>query len=209
MFEGFPKDGVLFLKELTDNNDKEWFADQKKRFKSQLEAPAKAFVAEMEDRLGEEWNSKIFRIYRDVRFSKDKTPYNTHLRIGFTRDGEASLFFSLEPEELILGSGVYEFSKEALTRYREAVAGSQGTELVTVIDDLQGQGFRLDEPELKRVPRGLDKDHPRGSLLRRKSLALWRNDKVPKAIHGPDAVDHCLGVFEQLADLRSWMRGIV
>lgn len=209
MFDGFPRDGVAFLQEIVDNNSKQWFATHKARFKKNLEQPAKDFAVAMEDELGQEWTGKVFRFYRDLRFSKDKTPYNTHMRIGFTAEGEPSLFFSLEPTQLILGSGLFELSKEALERYRQAVQDERGEQLESLLAFYEKKGYRLDEPELKRVPRGCPKDHPRADLLRRKSLALWLDKPVPKAIHGSKALAHCLGVYQELTDFRAWLRGVL
>lgn len=210
MFSGFHADGPQFLDELSNNNTKDWFHANKSRFKESLETPAKDFVAQMIDALGEGWKGKIFRIYRDLRFSKDKTPYNTHLRIGFFKDREAGLFFSLEPDELILGAGVFDFGKEGLVRFRDAVASDKdGKRLENLLNTHLESGYRLDEAELKKVPRGYDKEHERSVLLRRKSLALWRDSKMPKWIFGKSAVDRCLGVFEELDDLRSWLRGVL
>jgi uncharacterized protein (TIGR02453 family) len=206
VFQGFPKDGPTFLKELTANNTKDWFAGNKKRFKSQLEGPAKEFVEAVESELpGPDWNSKIFRIHRDLRFSKDKTPYNTHLRIGFFSEGRASLFFSLEAATLILGSGVFEMSKDSLERYRQAVLSKAGEELETLLAEYKAQGYRLDDPELKRVPRGYDADHSRAELLKRKSLAIWLDKPIPEEIHSPKAVSHCLQIFQDMVRFRTWL----
>ena len=87
MFQGFHQDGWQFLIELQHNNNREWFESQKDRFKNQLETPAKAFMDSMIGAMAPEFGAlmgKVFRIYRDVRFSKDKTPYNTHVRIAFS-----------------------------------------------------------------------------------------------------------------------------
>lgn len=207
MFQGFSKDGATFLKELAQNNNKEWFAENKKRFKGNLETPAKEFVAAVEDELQGDWKGKIFRIYRDLRFSKDKTPYNTHLRIGFSAPEEVSLFFSLEPDQLILGAGLFEFSKDGLSRLREAISGEEGERIAALLERYGDKGYRLDEPELKRVPRGYPADHPRADLLRRKSLALWWDKPIPKALFTPKALPHCLGVYQELSELRDLLKG--
>ena len=86
-FDGFPKAGTKFLKDLEKNNNREWFEENKPIYKTKLETPAKAFKDGMCEALGELTGSlmggKIYRFYRDVRFSKDKTPYHTHIRMSF------------------------------------------------------------------------------------------------------------------------------
>ena len=125
-FQGFPKEGITFLQKLERNNNRDWFQDNKQTFKSSLEQPAKTFLEDMSYRLvslsGSPMTGKIFRIYRDVRFSKDKTPYNPHIRMSFMREtkqkdcGEQPMFcFSLEPNKLTLGIGCFEFSKKIQT----------------------------------------------------------------------------------------------
>jgi len=86
-FSGFPKAGVKFLKDLEKNNSRDWFTGNKKIYEEVLKVPAEMFLAEvqqgLEKKLGGEVVAKLFRIHRDVRFSKDKTPYNTHVRMAF------------------------------------------------------------------------------------------------------------------------------
>jgi uncharacterized protein (TIGR02453 family) len=86
-FSGFPKAGIKFLKDLEKNNSRDWFSDNKKLYEEVLKAPAEIFLTELqqalEKKLGGEVVPKLFRIHRDVRFSKDKTPYNAHVRMAF------------------------------------------------------------------------------------------------------------------------------
>ncbi len=209
MFKGFPPDGVRFLQELKENNSKEWFAQNKRRYKEGLEGPGREFVATMEESLGEPWQGKVFRFYRDLRFSKDKTPYNTHLRISFTAPGEAGLFFSLEPDKLVLGAGLFEFPKQHLERYRQDIDSARGGALEKVLVKAQESGFRCEEPELKRVPRGWGQDHPRADLLRRKGLCLWRDAEHPDALYSKGLIPHCMGCYEELRSLRSWLKELL
>jgi uncharacterized protein (TIGR02453 family) len=177
----FPHDSARFLSDLKVNNDKTWFADNKKRYQDVIQAPAKEFVSHVEELLRERsglaHRSRIFRIYRDLRFSKDKTPYNEHLHISFSpleRCQEGPVwFFGLEVDRMVLGCGQFTFAKDALTAYRNAVLDGRGEELLSVIDGLKAAGGYMHEPDLKRVPRGFDADHERASLLLHKGLSGW------------------------------------
>ena len=218
-FEGFPKAGLAFLAGLTDNNNREWFNENKATFKSALEQPAQAFLAEMIERLpkitGEPVAGKIFRIYRDVRFSADKTPYNTHLRIGFVGQGkrrgqraiDASFYFSLEPEKIIFGAGCLHLSKAGLDAYRQAVDRDEDGETLTrVIESLTAQGLTLNDPNLKKVPQGYAADHPRAALLKHKGVTIWRElascDDLPSARF----IDVTLENYRTMAPLYGWLK---
>ena len=120
-FPGFTQDSLKFLANLKANNTREWFADNKKTYETEIRQPAREFAAEMADSLeqlvGESLKTKIFRINRDIRFSKDKTPYNSHVHISWIPDRGASSpawMFGLSPDYLTLGCGVFEFDKAAV-----------------------------------------------------------------------------------------------
>lgn len=213
-FEGFPADGLLFLQDLAANNNRPWFEANRARYKSALEAPAKLFLSEMEQtlsrRFGEAFTGKIFRMHRDLRFSKDKTPYNAHVRMAFFAAGDTQagrgFYVSLEPEGFVLGGGVMSFSSSCLENFRQLVVDEQqGPALGLLLSVLDRDGFRLDAPELKRVPTGFDKTHPREALLRRKSLTLWKDFDDHDALGGKADVTFCVGIFEALGPLREML----
>ncbi len=209
-FDGFPAGGIIFLQELLENNSRPWFAQNRARYKEALEAPAKLFLNEMEQELmrcfGGAFTGKIFRLHRDLRFSKDKTPYNSHLRMAFFPDGHAragqGFYFSLEPEGFVLGGGAMGFSPSGLERFRHQLLDqTQGPAIDSLVSGLVQNGYRLEPSELKRVPAGFDKDHPRAALLRRKSLTLWRDFTGHQGLIGRGAVGFCMKVFQELHPL--------
>ena len=218
-FDGFPREGLSFLEQLGKNNKREWFEKHKADFKSYLEAPAKIFSEDMAKRLSKlvklDIKSKIFRIYRDVRFSKDKTPYNTHIRILFFQDDKActscsanpSFFFSLEADKVISGIGNMEFSKEVLISYRQSVAdGMQVKALEKVLGKFdEKDGFYMHDPELKRVPKEYESEHPRGDLLRRKGLVLWHESKPDKMVSKPEFSIQILDKYKEMKPLYNWL----
>lgn len=217
-FQGFPTEGIEFLKNLKCNNNRDWFQENKKLFKTSLEEPAKAFLAEMSDELvvltNHPMGGKIFRIYRDVRFGKDKTPYNTHIRMSFMCQdskkkvcgSQPAFHFSLGPDKVTIGLGNFEFSKDGLLSYQAAVASDKtGKKLEATMTDMILQGFRIESPEYKRVPRGFDPNHPRGDLLRRKGLTVWNDSVLPKELSEHKVVDYCLKQYQSMLPMYQWL----
>ena len=172
-----------FYGALAKNNSRDWFEPRKAGWKADIGAPAKLLseiMAEEISRLtGDAHLPKLFRINRDVRFSKDKSPYKTSLAMlwstgttaGDADDLAPSFYFGIEPSDTFVGCGTPGFDKAALTRYR-AMVDRWGDGLVDAIDATGGRLAQIGPEPLKRVPRPYAPDHPRADLLRRKSLAL-------------------------------------
>ena len=153
---------------------------------------------------------KVFRIYRDVRFSKDKSPYNPHLHILWSagQPTTPAWFFAVEPEGLWMGMGLLGLSGDLLTRYRRFIDshGDAFTAALGALAKSHGTAVSSFGPEpLKRVPKPYDPDHPHGELLRRKGLALgadlpatWRADGLVKAMK--KAAEAHLPLWSMFAD---------
>ncbi len=181
----FTQATIDFLSDLAANNTRDWFAENKNRYETCLQAPARDFAArlaaELERETGLAHRETIFRIHRDVRFSRDKTPYNTHLHMAFVPLRESGMppawMVGLSPGYFTLGCGVFAFDKAGLARFRAYVAGPGGEAVASLLTGLVDGGVRLGEPKLKRVPAPYDRDHPHGALLRRWSAkarkAVW------------------------------------
>lgn len=212
-FSGFSEDAVQFLKDLKANNKREWFNANKQIYEAEIKKPAEAFcdaVAEdLETLTGRAHTAKIFRIHRDVRFSKDKTPYNTHLHIGFMPASDMTTppcwFFGLDTEKLTLGTGIFAFEKQQLEMFRERVAGSDGSDLAKLLDKLEANGMRISGAELKRVPAGYPKEHPQADLLCRKGLSAWVDLGGPDQATSSDLVKSCRRSFKQLKPVFDWL----
>lgn len=200
---------VRFFKKLQKNNNKAWFSDHKAEYEREIKKPAEFFadilLHELEDLTSASHKVKIFRIYRDVRFSKDKTPYNTHLHIGFSPLSEAKFapawFLGISPKYFTCGCGVMEFKGQTLIDYRNHVAGPKGADLSAVLKVLQGNGMRVDEPSLKRVPAGFDKEHERGELLKHKKMTVWKDMDETFAKHDNNLVGTCMTAFKDMKPL--------
>jgi len=216
-FLGFPETQA-FLADLKANNERGWFQANKARYERVMKQPGEAFAAELRPRIealaGRPMGAKIFRVHRDVRFSKDKSPYNTHLHLGFQAPkvpGEprrrGGFYFGLEADRLTLGVGAFDFGPADLEKYRRALAGdSDGEELVEILSKMEA---KPGEPDLKRVPAPYPADHPRGELLRRKGLNVWQDLLDPDLIASPDLADAVMAVFEQQDPVNLWLTEVL
>lgn len=156
---------------------------------------------------------KAFRIYRDVRFSKDKTPYKTHVS-GFLPivagasaiESPAAIYVQVGTETMV-AAGQYMMSKAALERYRAAVLDEpRGKELVKLVSGLEKKGFVKGAMEvLKKVPRGLDPEHPRAELLRHKGLVVTFPELPANLLTSRKLVDHLVAQGRAVAPLVRWL----
>lgn len=175
-----------FLTELSKNNEKPWWQAHKPRYDADLKAPALALLdqveAELSQTYGFAFKPKLYRPHRDVRFSKDKTPYHTHLHMLWSLQPAGGLFFGISPDYVTLGGGIMAFDKPVIDAWRKALDTSFGDDITTALGSAAAKGYEPREPELKRVPAPYPQDHPQGENMRRKGLAIWR--EVPEAEWG-------------------------
>ena len=175
-FDSLVPDARVFLETLATNNTKDWFTAHKSDYDTKLKAPALALLdtmsAFLEKQTGTVPQTKLFRPHRDVRFSKDKTPYHTHLHMLWTTP-PTGCFLGIAPGYVSVGAGVMGFDKDGLTKWRNAIDGAAGDQIAEALKGLRNRNARISAPELKRVPAPFDKTHPHGDLLRHKSLTAW------------------------------------
>ncbi len=193
-FEAMVDAATEFFPKLAANNSKEWFEPQKAFYKAEIADPAKLFAEVAGDEIGrmsgQSLKPKVFRIYRDVRFSKDKTPLNTHLHVSWSpaHAEEPTWFWGLSPDYFILGMGFMGLQGAFLDRYRQMVdahgSALEGAMAAAAPATLSDYG---PEP-LKRVPKPYAADHAQSDLLKRKAFAMhipipsdWREVGVLKA----------------------------
>lgn len=201
---------TAYLGALRENNDRAWFTAHKPDYEAQLKYPAEQFASalasELAARSGTPHEYRIFRIYRDVRFARDKTPYNAHLHIIFSPDGGCrgggpAWLFGLDPEGLTLGVGIFAFSSAQLTQWRKWCAGEGGAAIARLLSSLAKAGARLPDPELKRVPAPWGAEHPREAQLRRKGLTAWLDQPDPAIAFGADGPARCAAELMKLRRL--------
>lgn len=178
-FPTLVSDTLGFMARLTKNNSRDWFLDHKGEYENLVKHPAERLLetvgASLRDATGAHVTPKLYRIHRDLRFSKDKTPYNTHLHLQWSTAGPVSFLFGVSAAYVCAGAGAMGFAPAHLAAWRDRVGGRQGDALVDEVETLTASGLRLDPPELKRVPPPEAQDHPRAAYLRRKSLVLWHD----------------------------------
>lgn len=214
-----PQATLDFLSDLAANNEKEWFHANKKRYERELKQPTRAFVAALNDRMRsfapelakEVPHKAINRINRDIRFSKDKTPYNTHVWAGFGKVGtvkgaSAGLYVGLSPESWAVGGGTWKAEKEQVVALRTQVAErhEELAELLSaagvpeIFGPLTGDAY-------KRVPKPWTAEHPAADWLKLKSMHL-RGTSAPEAITRPGFLDAVVERMERLVPVIRWMQ---
>jgi uncharacterized protein (TIGR02453 family) len=167
-FDGWPEEALDFYDGLEADNSRAYWLAHKHIYDTCVLGPMTELMAELEPEHGE---TKVYRPYRDVRFSKDKSPYKTAIG-AHVGDG----YVQLSATGLAAGSGMYVMAPDQLDRYRNAVvADSSGAALEHLIDGLRGQDISVHgRDSLKTAPRGYPPDHPRIELLRHKGLVAWQ-----------------------------------
>lgn len=205
-FAGWPRPALSFLRGLHRDNSKAYFEANRETYEKACREPLLALVTELERELGDGWQSKIFRINRDLRFSRDKRPYKEQVSAVFTSGKHATGYYlQLSYEALYTGAGSYEMGPDQLTRYRDAVAGKPGEKLAQILAKLRKEGFGTSEPTFKRVPTGYPADHPRAELLRGTSAWANRTFKPAPWFHTREALSRILDTWREAKPLTDWV----
>ena len=220
-FCGSPKATLTFLRELKKNNDREWFAAHRGEYEEAVMAPARAFVMALGERLRRlapavrfepRVNGSIFRVQRDTRFSAAKTPYKTHLGVYFwegavRRIDSPGSYFHLAPPVLILGGGMYVFTRPFLAQYRQAVADPAiGPALAAITSRIAARpGFTVEGARDKRLPAGFEADPETAPLLLHDGLYAGWEGRIPPELHSPALVGFCREKFKAMLPLHRWL----
>ena len=193
-----------FLIDLAANNNRDWFRRNKLRYDSEVRRPAERLVDRLSERLaaatGRPVRGKLFRPHRDVRFSKDKTPFYTHLHAAWTLPGGRGWYFGLSAEYATAGAGVMAFDADQTVAWRHSVSGSAGDALATLLARLDA---RLDPPSLDAVPAPYPASHPRADLLRRSGCVAWYDGLFEALAQDPEATLE--QSFARLSPLQDWL----
>ncbi len=199
MFTGFPEEALVFYEGLEADNTKAYWADHREVYERAVKEPLQALLTELGPEFGV---AKVFRPYRDVRFSKDKTPYKTHAAAVVEEDG--ALYLQLGADGLYVGGGSWHQAPDQVQRLRAAVADDlSGQELQAVLHGLRT--WEVIGERLVRVPRPWTADHPRADLLRHKSLAVGLRFEPAEWLHEPECVKRVARAWRRVRPLNAWL----
>ena len=221
-FLGMPDEGLAFLEDLEERNTKEFFDANKAVFRECVQAPFAALVEAAANRLRGEvpdiGTPKLFRIYRDLRFSKDKTPYKTSMsasvpsRAPVEGDGPGvatGYYVNVGPVGLYAASGLYHPDRADLLRVRAAIAEEDsGTELEAILAEAADRGLVPWLDPLQRTPKPWPPDHPRAHLLRGRSLVLNRQHERAPWLQTPELLDHLFADWKVMIPFNRWLERV-
>lgn len=199
-FPGIPSAALDFYEDLENDNTRSFWSAHKHVYDESVRAPMEALAVELAPEFGA---GKLFRPYRDVRFSKDKTPYKTHQGIWFD---ESSVYVHVAAAGLFVAAGYWRTTPAQVARLRRAVAEDvSGAALDRAVTAVTRKRFELGGHRLTRVPAGYPKDHPRAELLRYKTLTAHRELGFPAWLSTPRARAEIAKQWRALAPLTTWL----
>lgn len=220
-FEGFKPEFWQFFDELTKNNNREWFTENKERYKSDIVTPCMDFIVDMGERLkdisphyraiAKANGGSMFRIYRDARFSKDKRPYKENAGIQFRhklgKDAHAPGFYiNLKKDSIFYGGGIWLPDSGTLGEIRDRIcyypkkwqAVIEHEDIVRTFGEIKGDG-------LKRPPRGYDPEHKYIEDLKRKSFFAMKNEPDYKVTQKAEFLDEAVKTFDAASPLMAFI----
>jgi uncharacterized protein (TIGR02453 family) len=199
-FQGWPAEALEFFEGLEADNSKTYWQRNRDVYDSMVRAPMEKLLEELAPEFGE---GRIFRPYRDVRFSPDKSPYKTNIG-AVIGDG----YIQLTADGLGVGSGMWEMAPDQLERYRAAVSEDRsGGKLVNLVAKASAAGVEVTGHEvLKTAPKGYPKDHPRIELLRYKGLITWREWPAAAWLGSRRVKDRVVEFLRLSKPLNDWLR---
>jgi uncharacterized protein (TIGR02453 family) len=220
VFPGFDREALQFFHELMLEMNRDWFEANKDRYKRLWVEPMTALLEQTSAALARTYAPiklappKLFRIHRDVRFSKDKTPYKTHasgwipIVTKKPADGGCAAFYvQLGIDDEFMGAGTYFFDSEQLVRWRKLVASDKtGPAIAALVTKLRKAGYDVGgHDDYKKVPKGFDPEHPRAELLKMRGLTAGF-PAIPRGlVHKPGFADWIIDHGRRVAPLVTWL----
>lgn len=207
-FTGFPAAAFDFYRRLESDNTKAFWQANKATYDRDVKGAYGDMSEALEKRFG---TFHLFRPHRDVRFSKDKSPYKNHAGAVSESDKAATYYVQLSGEGLFVGCGMYTLAADQLERWRESIIDQKsGAKVASIVGDLRSKGYQIGAMEsLKTAPRGYAKDHPRVDLLRMKGLTMGRSFAIAKWMHTAKALDRIVEVFDDAKPMNTWLEKYV
>lgn len=212
------KDSLDFLKDLTKNNNREWFHANKKRYESELKKPFEEFITELleayktiDPETNITYKEVVFRIYRDTRFSKDKTPYKTHVgglvsRYGRKGKEYPGYYIHVEPGRLMLGGGAYFMERATLQSTREYIM-QNSAEFSKIINNptFKDKFGEIQGEKNKRIPKEFREFEAEQPLIANKQF-YFMAELPPKNILGSKAIDFAMDYFRAGEELNGFLK---
>lgn len=197
-FSGIPIEALDFYEGLEADNTKTYWTQHKDIYEQRVRAPLTALCERLSAEFGD---AKVYRPYRDLRFSRDKTPYKDHQGALV---GEH--YVQVSAAGLFVGTGYYQMESDQVERFRAAVDdNASGSELEALVADLRDTGYEVGGDRLKTRPRGYAADHPRIELLRHRALVAWKSFGAPDWLETPAAADHVAAAWRDMIPLQTWL----
>jgi len=221
MFEGFPQGGIAFLHELAEHNDRDWFEAHRAVWDAEILPAMLEWCGALAERLRDAMpglvfvprvGGSIYRLNRDVRFSRDKRPYKTHIAAllwdGAENHDAPAVYLHVSASEVIFGGGIYAFEDARLERWRRLLHSEASVErLEAALAAARRGGLKPEiSDKLQRPPRGFEPEGPRAELSKYKGLAMTRRAKPAAWLHTAEALDRAEAVARAYAPLHTWMR---
>ena len=199
-FQGWPAEALEFYEGLAADNSRSYWVAHKEAYERDVRAPMAELLAELEPEFGP---GRIYRPYRDVRFSADKSPYKDHIAATLERGG----YVQLSARGLAAGNGMWMMDRGQLDRYRRAVADDVvGERLQRLAARIGRGGIEVGgHDQLKTAPRGYPRDHPRIELLRYRGLVAWRQWPAAAWLGTTAARDRVAEFLRTSASLNDWL----
>ena len=202
-FRGWPASALDFFRDLEQDNTRAFWTAHKDVYERDVRAPFEA----LSELVAEEFGPlRVFRPHRDVRFSKDKSPYKTRAYAATEGEGGEAYYVEVSAKGLVAASGYWRMANDQLDRYRRAVDDdTAGPGLEGIVAGLAEKDLAIEGPSLKTAPRGYPRDHPRIELLRRKSMAAMRRFDPGRWLGTAAAADRIVEVWRAARPMNGWL----
>lgn len=202
-FTGIPDEAFLFYEGLEADNSKTYFSRHRQLYEEAVRAPMLALADELGEEFGE---AKIYRPYRDIRYSKNKSPYKTHQGVFVGLAHGIGFYVEVSAAGLHVAGGLYSQAPDQVARYRAAVdEDTTGKPLEALVATLDAAGYERGGDRLKTKPRGVPDDHPRLDLLRHRSLYAGRRFEPEPWVHTPEVADRVRACWRDFGPLVDWL----
>lgn len=233
-FNGFKPEVISFLSDIKHNNNKTWFDAHYDFYAKHILETSRDLVEDLGEALLEmapginvvpKVNGSIYRFSRDTRFSRDKTPYKSHLSYLFwqghlKRTRCPGFYLAISSKFIRMGVGINHFEAEYLQAWRlccsqQGKAGvSTRSEMTaekirSIIEQLISQGVQIDGEQLKRMPRGFTLNELNQDLIRYRGLRVWFQQTLPEEVFSQQLIPYCISYYQQLVPLFAWMVGVL